>query len=280
MATERTDAATYYAPGHVKPSFTFKQYKTNYDVGLALTQLFSGKCAYCESEVGAPNDEEIEHYRPKGGIADDDDHDGYWWLASQWSNLLLSCTGCNQGRKQHLITADMKEENYLALIAAAPRAKVGKHQQFPIGGTRASTPTCDLSREDPHLIDPTERDPKDLLKWSTSSTYSIVLPALNGAVENPYGAATINVCALNRSKLVKARTKLLNQLRLMRNLIFERLESDSSPAAVGAALLGAQMMRSFTNADKPYSAMAQAYVDEFAAELAEWLNKRRVQGGP
>jgi uncharacterized protein (TIGR02646 family) len=274
VAQERSDAETYYALGKVKSAFPFNEYK-NYAVGLALTKLFAGKCAYCESEVGAPNDEEIEHYRPKGGIADDALHDGYWWVASDWSNLLLSCTGCNQGRKQHLITAEMKEEDYLAQIAAPPRTKVGKLQQFPIGGKRAIKNTCELLDEDPHLIDPTTRDPQGAFKWSTSSAYSIVLPALKDGVENPYGAATIKVCALNRSKLVKARTKLLKQLRRIRNLIFERLHADSGPGGIGAALIGAEMLRTFADEDQPYSAMAQAYVDEVGAELGEWLAKHK-----
>lgn len=272
---ERSEAVRYYSNGKPSAAYPFNQYR-NYDVAVALTLLFDGKCAYCESEVGAPNDEEIEHYRPKGGISDDNGHSGYWWLASEWSNLLLSCTGCNQGRKQHLITVDMKEEDYLAQIAAPPRTKVGKLQQFPIGGARAATPKCKLKHEDPLLIDPTATNPKGAFQWSTSSAYSIVLPAQNGGVENRYGAATIRVCALNRSKLVKARTKVLNELRLLRNRIFERLEADSSPAGVGAALVGAVQLRSFSKAHLPYSAMAEAYVDEVVAELSEWLAEARA----
>jgi hypothetical protein len=78
------------------------------------------KCAWCEQQAIGASYGEIEHYRPKGRV-DELSPDaerkeatpgltkivwekgdslklsggGYWWLAYEWSNYLLSCTVCN-----------------------------------------------------------------------------------------------------------------------------------------------------------------------------------------
>lgn len=79
-----------------------------------------GKCAYCEVSVIGAQHGDVEHYYPKGQIqALHDDpgtwgrerpylsnvegrsprilsETGYWWLAYEWSNYLLSCMVCNE----------------------------------------------------------------------------------------------------------------------------------------------------------------------------------------
>ncbi|MBX3566327.1 MAG: hypothetical protein KF730_17340 [Sphingomonas sp.] len=289
VTDERKAAAAHYgnppalaagvpAP-KVRPFYNkFNVYK-NYDVGVALGALFKGKCAYCESEVGAPNDEEIEHYRPKGGVTEAKDHNGYWWLASQWDNLLLSCTGCNQGRKQHLATAEMDEASYLKLIAVKPKTLVGKRVQFPVDGVRAQHADDDITLEIPHLIDPTVRDPKPSLRWLTATDLSVLTPVRTDGIDDKFGAATIRICALNRGKLVVARTTLLRQLRVYRTKIFEQLESDDSPGGVANALVIVELLRGFAVRGKPYSAMAGAFVGEVVKELETWLAKRDAAGG-
>lgn len=283
VASERTAVAAHYGepparppgqiPPRVRPLYNdFTQYKS-YEVATALDLLFHGKCAYCESHVGPPSDEEIEHYRPKGGVTEDDDHNGYWWLASDWNNLLLSCTHCNQGRKQHIITPDMDERDYLALVSAPPRTLVGKQNQFPVGGSRARHPGDDLAGEDPLLIDPTGRDPAPSFAWCNPKDLSIVLAAQSGTGEDPHGTATIAICALNRWKLVRARTTLLQQLRLFRDSIFKQLEKDDSPAGVARAMDSVDLMRSFAEPDHAFSAMAHHYVEEVSEELRSWLAK-------
>src|SRR4051812_22350680 len=74
-----------------------------------LDKLFGGKCAYCEVIIEASHPTEVEHYRPKGAVKDEEeevvtiqtpngaeDHPGYWWLAYEWNNLLPSCIDCNR----------------------------------------------------------------------------------------------------------------------------------------------------------------------------------------
>jgi uncharacterized protein (TIGR02646 family) len=291
VSAERTKAKDYYCPPdqppgtpHVRIRPSYKPYEAykGHDVAVALNKLFIGKCAYCESEVAAGNGEEIEHYRPKGGVTDDDDHNGYWWLASEWTNLLISCTGCNQGRRQHVATPGMTEEQLVARQAKRAGKTVGKLNQFPVAGVRAMRPDDDIDQEDPLLIDPTIRDPKGAFRWLTASELSVVVPSTGPSGADPRGEATIEICVLNRFKLVQARTRLLLQLRYFRARIFQQLEEDDGPAGIAAAEVIVAVLRTFTNEDRTYSALAEAFLEDVRNELAEVMAARAAaaSGGP
>lgn len=65
----------------------------------ALEAIYHGKCAYCELRpMGSPP--QVEHFRPKNGVATIQ-HTGYYWLAYEWSNLLLACANCNSRKGNH-----------------------------------------------------------------------------------------------------------------------------------------------------------------------------------
>lgn len=289
VADEREAARKYYCPEEqppgpphprIRPSFEpYVAYK-GHDVAVALNDMFKGKCAYCESEVAANNGEEIEHYRPKGGVTEDDDHNGYWWLASEWENLLISCTGCNQGRRQHIATPGMTEEQLIAHKAKRAKRSVGKLNQFPIAGTRAMHPDDDIGLEQPLLIDPTVDDPKGAFRWFTASDLSVVVPSTTAAGEDSRGLATKEICALNRFKLVQARTRLLLQLRYFRTQIFEVLKTNDGPAGIIAAEALVAALRSFAKEDRPYTALAEAFIEEVRREFSEVVAARAAASAP
>lgn len=79
--------------------FSFSVYK-HADVKERLEELFHGKCAYCESRYSSTRPMDVEHYRPKGRVAESEGHPGYYWLAAEWTNLLPSCIDCNRRRNQ------------------------------------------------------------------------------------------------------------------------------------------------------------------------------------
>ena len=54
----------------------------------ALTAMFHGKCAYCESAITHIDYGHIEHFRPKALTE-------FYELAVDWDNLLLACGRCN-----------------------------------------------------------------------------------------------------------------------------------------------------------------------------------------
>src|ERR1035441_9966503 len=62
-----------------------------------LSRLSHGKCWYTES-VNPGTDDDVDHFRPKGRLADDETHGGYWWEALNWRNFRLSCHRANRLR--------------------------------------------------------------------------------------------------------------------------------------------------------------------------------------
>src|SRR5215470_5179753 len=61
------------------------------DLKEKLRTLSHGKCWYCES-IDPRSDNAVDHYRPKGNVRGaTPPHEGYWWLAFEWSNYRFSC---------------------------------------------------------------------------------------------------------------------------------------------------------------------------------------------
>ncbi|MBP8918348.1 MAG: AAA family ATPase [Micropruina sp.] len=149
-------------------------------VVAALTELFRGKCAYCESYLPDPAPANVEHVRPTSdavGLDGKSDHKAYWWLAYRWENLLLSCTECSRA----------------------------KGRRFPVLGDRA-TDDDGLLAEHPLLLNPRSPDdnPERWLLFYRDGTV---------ASENERGRATIEVLGLNRSRLVKERRTVAGEVQ-------------------------------------------------------------------
>lgn len=269
---EKNAAIDYYQTYDVtsipRPkAYEFSKYKA-FDVTSSLRVLFHDKCAYCEDEVG--DDLDVEHFRPKGGVTEDATHPGYWWLAHTWENLLPSCSPCNQSRRQHLITEDMTEKEFLALRLRHPDTAYGKANQFPIGGVRALYGSP-LDVELPHLIDPTVDNPENFLMWSQAGPYSVVLAKPVDHWSMTRALASISVFALNRLRLVQSRTKILTELRYQAVRTFEELEEDmiegGSPQLIERALKRVREMRRMQASDRMYSSMVKEFIDGFEREL-------------
>ena len=74
------------------------------DVKDSLIDIQGYKCCFCESKIGHIDDGDVEHFRPKAGWVQDEEpinKPGYFWLAYEWDNLLLSCGKCNQRFKKN-----------------------------------------------------------------------------------------------------------------------------------------------------------------------------------
>lgn len=153
-------------------------------VVLALEELFHRKRAYCESDI-ANATWDVEHFRPKGRVAERSDHPGYYWLAYRWENLFPSCELCNQRRKDRPLWGD-------------PRfaGTAGKADQFPLSdeSTRAMDHFHDVARESPLLLDPCSDDPENHLRYDATGQVF----ALNGSQK---AEASIAVFHLGRRRL-------------------------------------------------------------------------------
>jgi hypothetical protein len=139
----------------------------------AISQILHGKCWYCEVRQDR-SDDAIDHFRPKGRVAEDKHHPGYWWLAFEPSNYRYSCTYCNSHR-----------------IDVISGKGGGKQDHFPLSptGVRAERPTDVLSVEKPALLDPCRQgDPNFIFIDETG------LPSVNPVTSDlPYASGRVEV---------------------------------------------------------------------------------------
>ncbi len=184
-------------------------YNSNYkhpSVKAALTNIYHHKCAYCESTITHSAPLQVEHYRPKAKVDQQDlkageVHKGYYWLGNEWSNLLLACQNCNgQGAKGN---------------------------RFPIQGIRVLSHPADpiyfsiqhqsLLDEVPLLLNPELFDPLDHLQLDQHGL-------LQG--KTIFGTISIEIYNLNRDGLITRRLKIIHDFisRINKQLL-ERFDS-------------------------------------------------------
>lgn len=273
--------------GGKKKSFTFTAYKSA-DIRAALEKLFYDKCAYCETVYAASAPVDIEHYRPKGAVAEDAAHGGYWWIAMDWDNLLPSCIDCNRKRGQVLV----EPSSSLAVLAANVKPAVtqsGKKDSFPLAvtGVRAMGEEAELEDEQALLINPCCDDPATSLMYSFDPAHPAGLVVPTGELDQQVrGAVSIQIYGLNRLKLVQDRTRLLRRLEFLGDLVIDLASSitELEAPAVQRALQGTSAenvasrlrllrdrtlaeIKSFTKDDAPYSSMASAWLEQFKARI-------------
>lgn len=275
-------------PGEKKKSFEYTAYKGD-DVRAALEKLFHGKCAYCETVYAASAPVDIEHYRPKGAVAEDPTHGGYWWIAMQWDNLLPSCIDCNRQRGQVLV----EPSTSLAALAATAKptiSQAGKKDSFPLAftGVRELAEGTNFSSEHALLINPCRDDPASSLMYSFDPAYpaGLILPT-GDEDQRKRGAVSIQIYGLNRLKLVQDRTRVLRCLEFLGDLVIDisaSIEDLETPAAK-ALLLGTPAegvasrlhllrdrtlaeIKSFAADDAPYSSMTKAWLEYFKMRIS------------
>jgi len=265
-----------------KGSFAYAVYKAD-EVKRRLEALFFGKCAYCEAFFAAVGPVDVEHYRPKGAVAEAPRHGGYWWLAMAWDNLLPSCIDCNRKRKQAVPAATTSLVDLYRFGLAPGARQSGKKDSFPIEGAYAANDSDDLAAELPLLLNPCRDQPDEHLSYDIARPNSIALALPHGTAGlSRRGAASIQVYGLNRLGLVQARTRLLRQLRFLGwqvvelGQILSALEAPAVVAALDAVeapevatrvrqLLDRTLdeMKALADPKSPHSALAAAWLRHF-----------------
>lgn len=224
----------------------------------AINTAYQFKCAYCETYYGAAQPVAVEHYRPKGAYKEGKVlvKPGYYWLASVWENLIPSCTDCNSPRRHRM--------------EAAAKDKVlrGKGNFFPLDPTsrRAKKPGQEKD-EKPLLLHPeVGEDPEKHLEFLTEhDRVGIVRAAIVDGKESAMGAATIDVCALDRPQLTAARNaharRLLSHIRNTRDSM-ERHNANPANAGLKESYERnrADLRELWLSPTNPYSAMARQIV--------------------
>lgn len=188
---ERTALITLALAEKNKHDFKSKVYRDG--TLTELEALYHHKCGYCETDTTAGAPMQVEHYRPKAKITKETAHEGYYWVAYEWSNLFLSCAKCNNKKRNH----------------------------FPILGTRVVTPLLNVSGlpdDECRLADSAtfQREQALLLHPEIDTVEDFFIFKPDGKIEalndNPRALKTIEICDLNRNELIIKRLKVLNEL--------------------------------------------------------------------
>jgi uncharacterized protein (TIGR02646 family) len=138
------------------------------------------KCCYCEKPIANGS---LDHYRPKKGWQQNQgdalNRPGYYWLAYRWSNLLLSCSECNdQSQKGNL---------------------------FPIDNIRAINQSSNLNDEQAILINPYYENPNTYISFYKSKPISL----------HPRGHQTIEILKLRtRPDISETRNDSYNNYKI------------------------------------------------------------------
>lgn len=283
LGTVELNAAKIHYAGGPAAAYPFTVYGRP-EVKLALEAMSYDKCAYCESDYGAVYDGAVEHYRPKGKMHPDP-HPGYWWLAATWTNLLPSCQHCNESRSHVIVTPNMTMTEAARLHRKAQSlTSAGKASQFPVRGRRKLPYSKALSSEDPLIIDPTRRDPTDHICFPPELGVSLATPTKTPNGPDLYGLTTINVTALNRYDVVRARSQVLMDLRKSVLTLAKALDAEDEAVRAGnlfakkvardTASDAIQAIKARANPKRPYSAVAVWLL----ARLDTWLDSERAQG--
>ena len=239
LAAGATTTAVKEGPEHEAKKSVY----AHTEVKSALEELFHDKCGYCEKRL--PEEWEVEHFRPKGRVAERSEHPGYYWLAYSWENLQASCKYCNQRRTDRPRWADP-----VALPAG------GKADRFPLRNedSRAMSPTDNVGDETRLLIDPCSDNPEDYLGYDITGEVF----AIDG---NRVGTTTIDVFHLSRRRLRDARLMILGSvLELLKDI------SSAERSAADRKALQAFLDDCFKADENTHAAVAR-YVESHSADF-------------
>lgn len=166
-----------------------------------LPNVLKKKCWYCEAEK-IRSDTPVDHFRPKGKVEDDNDHDGYWWLAFDWKNYRCACEFCNSRRNFE-------------------KTKGGKACKFPLVDptTRAYSVTDVLAREIPDILDPFEQDDEKLLWFDGDGRPEPKPNSTNNEIRKVKNS--IDIFHLHETKIVRKR----NDIRIKVDQHVEKLRN-------------------------------------------------------
>jgi uncharacterized protein (TIGR02646 family) len=264
--TETERAVEYYTPYDAnKKSFDYKIYSDS-EVKDALVKLFKSKCAYCESTFLHVYSGDVEHFRPKGEIEEalPDTKPGYYWLAADWDNLLLSCRNCNQKLTHSLYGVNAKKT-------------MGKMNQFPLSDptryVRQHSHVNGIGDEEAFrlLLNPCLDNPEEHLEYGKEG---IIRPKKDEhGVSSIKGWTSIEVYVLQRVPLVQARERVLIDIQAQIQRVkeathnFSQFLNDPNTALrfYFEKILKRELerLKRFLNPEEQYVGMARQVIGEF-----------------
>lgn len=208
--------------------------------------LIGSKCWYTESR-NPGTDDDIDHFRPKGGVTECSLHGGYWWEAFNWKNLRLSAHRANRLRR-----------------SAETGATLGKGEHFPLlnEDDRRMSPD-DACHERPKLLDPADPSDPPVLTYGIDGR-AAVMPDYDSEpdVEERVEASRLYF-HLDFPAFVEDRTALYGQIARRKeegDRVAPAALDDRQPLALSTLRTVARDLISLTSPRKPYSKAALAYI--------------------
>jgi len=228
------------------------------DLRNNLAELSHQKCWYCESkDIRSTNP--IDHFRPKGSVKECPGHEGYWWLAFEWTNYRFCCTYCNS----------LKEDEMTGIVG-------GKADHFPIQNEaqRALVEGDNYNSELHCLLDPTKAGDPGLLWFNQDGN---AIPKHSREVR-PYlycrAKISIETYNLNHNLIVIQRMFLYKEIVGIieaGDIYFNRYVNGDSLAeyALNDVIDG---LVKLTGEASPYSAAARCYIMGKRTPDRGWLD--------
>jgi uncharacterized protein (TIGR02646 family) len=269
---ERSKVITYFSnpancirkktkgTGKIKSKKELFEVYRNKDVKSALIKLFQSKCAYCESYIMRVSPGAIEHFRPKtevhekiAGVKKDNViYPGYYWLGSEWKNLLFSCTDCNTKRTHKLLNGTERV--------------MGKGNYFPLSDStkRMRKATQRLSTEENYrlLINPCEDEPESFFIYDHKD--GSILPRVKTGRVYDMADASINVYGLHRIELLDARkkfaTEIITQIERVKEATYNLNAAKTlkeEQRLLSILKRETNILKSYKNSDSEYSGLAR-----------------------
>lgn len=254
-------------------------YYNHTDVVTALETIFNKKCAYCEAKYAAVSPADIEHFRPKSRTikkgAKKEKFIGYYWLANDWENLLVSCPNCNRP-KGHYVPNEKK------------KITIGKHEQFPLEKEelRWIDPKKSVSLKSEEkvrlLVHPCKDNPEKYFEFDTVGPYpgNILAKKTLTGLQLKKATESIRVYALHRIDLIDERSELHGSIKkdygtLKREIAnYKKAKSAARKKEIKPVIQEyADYLNNYRDARKEYSGFAKQVVGEYFSELNSDLVK-------
>jgi hypothetical protein len=194
-----------------------------------LLEMQHGKCAFCESKIAHIAYGDVEHFRPKAAVqqlaSDPLNRPGYYWLAYEWSNLLLSCQICNQRHKGNLFPL------------VNPEARARSHRDS-------------LAVERPQFVSPADEEPAVLISFRAEVAF--------GIDPDGRGDATKESLGLNRPALLERRRDRFEQLKALFGIVELARAEPGSAQLAGLAKDALRILEQGVSDAAEYAGMVRA----------------------
>ena len=252
----KAEEELHAAPDSATRNKIFSKYSDLWSQAKYYFRLHShDKCWYCETSTSGFTGD-IDHYRPKGRVAESPSHQGYWWLAFEWRNWRFVCRYCNSLNKD-------PETGRVG----------GKADHFPLLHGEAQRITSpddyeyyeELLCEDPKLLDPTEPGDSDLITFTSEG---LPIPVEQDTRLDKYerARASIEIYHLDSTRLKNRRKQVFANVKgyieeYRRSM--RKWEKEHDHFAYDRARKAARKLGRMIAKDAEYSMTTIAYLQDY-----------------